>query len=249
MRPHTEKIKPPRALWVSFDFGRPFGAPNEPGFQMKVLRAALALLEAKQGPILLDFPEDAPGPKAGVEAWVCPVPMSRPAGEADDPTGYLSGVLDEMENLRTWYDLGKEKRGRTTVGVSGMELETAARFIVSFLGDSPMENPRTDISVPDALKLALEDLRAYYFESAISQPGDASAGEVAEWFWDETSAGKLFMALEPVLTGSEDKMLRFLAERMLVPRTQFHKMPEEGHQRYMASLGTRHLSSLDPKHR
>ncbi len=248
MRPHTEKIKPPRALWVPFDFGRPFGAPNEPEFQMKVLRAALALLEAKEGPVLVDFPDDAPGPKAGMESWVCPVPMSRPA-EGADSTGYLAGLLEEMANLRTWYDLGKEKRGRTTVGVSGMEIEVAAKFIVSFLGDSPVENPRAELSVTDALKLSLEDLRAYYFESAVSQPGNPGAREVAEWFWDETSAGKIFMALEPILAASEDKTLRFLAERMLVPRAQFHKMPEESHQRYMASLGGRHLSSLDPKHR
>ncbi len=205
-----------------------------------MVRAALALLEAGQGPVLEDFPEDAPGPKAGMEGWVCPVPMSRPAEEAPDPTGYLSGVLDEMNNLRVWYDLGKEKRGRTTVGVSGIEVEAAARFIVSFLGDAPPENPRPDLSVFYALKLALEDLRAYYFESAISQPGNADGRQVAEWFWDETSAGKLFMALEPVLAGSEDKMLRFMAERMLIPRAQFHKMPEEGHQRFMDALGSRH---------
>ena len=72
--------------------------------------------------------------------------------------------------------------------------------------------------------------------------GDPRAGffleprDVAEWFWDETSAGKLFMALEPVLAGSDDKMLRFLAERMLIPRAQFHKLPEEDQKRYMATL-------------
>ncbi|MBT3435603.1 MAG: hypothetical protein HN435_17040 [Nitrospinaceae bacterium] len=246
--PHTEKIRPPRALWVPFDFGRPFGAPNEPEFQMKVLRAALALFEAEQGPVLEKFPDDAPGPKAGLESWVCPVPMSRPAEDADS-TGYLDGLLEEMANLRTWYDLGKEKRGRTTVGVSGMEVEVAARFIVSFLSDSPMENPRADLSAPDVFKLALEDLRAYYFESAVSQPGNPGAREVAEWFWDETSAGNVFMALEPVLAASEDKIFRLLAERMLVPRAQFHKMPEESHERYMASLGSRLSPSLDPKHR
>ena len=29
---------------------------------MKVLRAALALIEREKGPVLEDFPEDAPGP-------------------------------------------------------------------------------------------------------------------------------------------------------------------------------------------
>jgi hypothetical protein len=85
--------------------------------------------------------------------------MSRPSEDIADPSGYFAPLLEEMINLRVWYDLGKEKRGRTTVGVSGMEPETAARFVVSFLSDAPMENPRSDLSVPDALKLALARLR------------------------------------------------------------------------------------------
>ena len=60
IRLHTEKTKPPRALWVPFEFGRPFGVPNGPAFQKRVLLAALALLVAPGGPVLEDFPEDAP---------------------------------------------------------------------------------------------------------------------------------------------------------------------------------------------
>ncbi len=37
IRKHTEEIKPPRALAVSFELGRPLGAPNDPQFQIKVL--------------------------------------------------------------------------------------------------------------------------------------------------------------------------------------------------------------------
>ncbi|MCH7711818.1 MAG: hypothetical protein IH903_09315, partial [Proteobacteria bacterium] len=47
IREHTEKIVPPRALWVPFELGRPFGAPDDSGFQKRVLLGALELLEAE----------------------------------------------------------------------------------------------------------------------------------------------------------------------------------------------------------
>ena len=62
MREHTEAIHPPRALWVPFILGRPFGVPGDSAFQRRVLVAALRLLEAPAGPVLADYPEDAPPP-------------------------------------------------------------------------------------------------------------------------------------------------------------------------------------------
>ncbi len=61
VRPHLESTKSPRGLWVPFPLGRPLGEPEDPAFQRRVLMAALALLERRDGPVLLvDFPEDAP---------------------------------------------------------------------------------------------------------------------------------------------------------------------------------------------
>ena len=58
---NTEELRPPRFLWVPFELGRPFGAPNEPVFQTRVLSAALALLERRDGPPILEsFPDDPP---------------------------------------------------------------------------------------------------------------------------------------------------------------------------------------------
>ena len=51
IREQTAAIRPPRALWVPFMLGRPFGAPNAPDFQRKVLRALLALFERPAGPV------------------------------------------------------------------------------------------------------------------------------------------------------------------------------------------------------
>jgi hypothetical protein len=64
---------PPRALWVSFEMGRPVGVPGDAAFQTRVLLAALKLLEADAGPLLEDFPEDAPVSDTPVSALACPV--------------------------------------------------------------------------------------------------------------------------------------------------------------------------------
>ena len=60
IREHTEQVRPPRALWVPFDFGRPLGIPGDADFQRRVVLAALSLLDANEGPVLVDYPEEAP---------------------------------------------------------------------------------------------------------------------------------------------------------------------------------------------
>ena len=82
VREHTEAMRPPRALWVPFEFGRPLGPPNDPEFQSRVVMAALSLLEAENGPVLEDFPEDAPVHGKRTEAWACPVSFD----QVDDDT-------------------------------------------------------------------------------------------------------------------------------------------------------------------
>src|SRR5579872_796933 len=80
VRGHTEQLKPPRALYCEFPFGRPLGKPNDPEFQRRVLLAAFALLERPSGPVLEDFPQsisDASG-----EPLECNLP---PAAHGDKP--------------------------------------------------------------------------------------------------------------------------------------------------------------------
>lgn len=60
IREHTEIIRPPRALWVPFELGRPLGSVKDSAFQTRVLKRALNLLELSSGPVLEDFPDEAP---------------------------------------------------------------------------------------------------------------------------------------------------------------------------------------------
>jgi D-proline reductase (dithiol) PrdB len=56
LREVTEKVKPPRTLFVPFAFGYPFGQPNNPTLQHDIIRAALVLFETPELlPIYSDF--------------------------------------------------------------------------------------------------------------------------------------------------------------------------------------------------
>ena len=68
VRENTAAMRPPRFLWVSFPLGRPLGVPGDAAFQRRVMLAALGLLEAEQGPVLADYPEDIPVAGSGGRA-------------------------------------------------------------------------------------------------------------------------------------------------------------------------------------
>jgi len=53
LREVTERVGPPRALFVDYPLGYPLGAPNEAALQMRILRNALALLSEDVPPALL----------------------------------------------------------------------------------------------------------------------------------------------------------------------------------------------------
>jgi len=193
VREHTEKIRPPRALWVPFPMGRPFGAPGDVALQHRVLTAALELAEAESGPVLVDFPDDLPG-ATDLTGWTCPIPLTHPGAEADDD---LATQLErEIAQLRPCYERALERRGRTAFGILGIPVEEVARFLLSQLGDAPLPSPRAGVADPEALVFAGEDLKTYYTEAATAEPGGASSRDLLAWLVEETVAGRLLLALQ-----------------------------------------------------
>ncbi len=98
IREHTVALAPPRALWVPFMLGRPLGVPGDPAFQRKVVLAALSLLERESGPVLEDFPEDAPYEDLGAEPEGLNCPVSFPRKSSDGSLGQR--LADEVRNYR-----------------------------------------------------------------------------------------------------------------------------------------------------
>ncbi|MBI3937265.1 MAG: hypothetical protein HY323_09830, partial [Betaproteobacteria bacterium] len=68
------------------------------------------------------------------------------------------------------------------------------------------------------LRLACEDLKAYYFEAVGAQPGARAAAECERWFWRDTIASKVFFELERVCANSADESVRAFGTRHLIPR-------------------------------
>jgi D-proline reductase (dithiol) PrdB len=220
VREHTAGYRPPRFLWVPFPLGRPFGAPHAPDFQRRVLLSALRLLERDDGPVILeDFPDDAPdSAPVDDESWVCPVSFPAPPTDPDD---LAAALASEVSALAPWYALSVQRRGRTTVGLTGAEPGAVARFLTDFLDTTP-QPLCAGVSLAENLKLACEDLKAFYQEAAMAKPGTPDARSVSRWFWDETAAARLFQALKPRLEGHDDPGLRLVAADYLVPRAQTH---------------------------
>ena len=218
IRPHTEDIKPPRALWVSFELGHPLGVPDNADFQKRVLLALLKLLEAPGAPLLEDFPEDAPESDE-ITILACPVNFTQAADETGETDQMLVAFRREMTAMRPWYDMAVAKRQRTTVGVSGIDLEALCDFIYAFVRGEEPENPRDDMSLAYTLKLAVEDLKSYYIEGITAQPGqvDTSSRVLRDWFWDETVAGKVLLAVKKFCEASTDETMKMIGSHFLVP--------------------------------
>ncbi|NQW54958.1 MAG: hypothetical protein HQ465_27345 [Rhodospirillales bacterium] len=206
VREHTETIRPPRALWVTFELGRPLGIPDDPDFQRRVLRATAELLERSDGPLIVDYPEDVTE-EADFTGWACPINLAPQASDT---------LTAEIDRLATWHDQIVARTGRTTTGVSGLDMPAAGALLSAALAG--------DLPAAQALKEAVDDLRAYYLEAASAFPDPGTAKKRKAWLWDETLFGRALLDLQPRLAASDDPQHRILGNLTLIPATERHRL-------------------------
>lgn len=228
IRINTEKVAPPRALWVPFELGRPLGAPNDPAFQRRVLMAAFDLLDAPAGPVISDFPDDAPEStsivdEADMEGLVCLIAPPKLIDKNAPASELGREILKEIKSLAPWYNLAVSKRGRTTVGPSGLKIDDAAKYLAAFIEDPSTKPPRDDMPAGRILKLSYEDLKAYYGEAITMQPGFTTSGRVEDWLFNETALGRSLWRLQDVCSASPDEYYRYLAGKSIIPDRQVEK--------------------------
>lgn len=203
---------------MPFELGRPLGVPNDIEFQKKVLFSLLNLFENPHGPVIIhDFPEDAPEAGGGVEVLSCPVSFEHEETDASDPL--KARFMREIQAMHPWYEMALKNRNRTTLGGSGIEISSLGDFLYSFVVGSIPENPRDDVDISLTLKLAAEDLKAYYIEAVTSQPGqeELSSSALKEWFWNRTTAGSVLLELIKVCSKSEDELIRVTGSHFIAP--------------------------------
>lgn len=190
VRENSASMQPPRALWVPFPLGRPLGVPNDPAFQHRVIAAALDLLDHPSGPVLEDYPEDAPSIEIEA-ATACPVSFAKPKA-----TDTWRGRLDhEVTQLIPWHDLGSERRGgRTLTGLSADSVSENLSKLGEMLDTDQV--PNSDLRW---LKYAIEDAKAYYFEAFTAQPGPYAHDELDKMLWQETQLGSALRTCYQIL--------------------------------------------------
>jgi hypothetical protein len=215
IRPQTENTRPPRALWVPFELGRPFGPPGDAAFQRRVVLAALHLLERPDGPVLIeDFPDDDPRRTPDPD-WQPPVV---PAGLSGDNAETLASRLEsEVLELRGAHERWTRQHRRTTIGVSGLMIADAAHYVAEWLRGRNPESLRDGTSAPLLLRFAIDDLKAYALEAASAGSAKPSSRQLGDWLWNETATGAAIHALRAALLHSEDQRLRLIAENFIVP--------------------------------
>jgi hypothetical protein len=216
IRVHTEKIKPPRALWVPFELGRQLGAPNDPEFQSKVIRAALSLLTSASGPFLSDFPEEAPVVTDDAVVLACPyVP-----GTMKESTHSLDEELQlEINSLKPWYLMAKKVNAEDFRGVSQYGIDEIINAIMKFLSGEDMNFADGEIPAHRMLRFMADDLKAFYYVAVSSQPGsEKMRGEALEnWFWTETVAGGLLRKIRKHCLSLPDPKFNKGTANALVP--------------------------------
>ena len=226
IRKHAEEIKPPRTLAVPFELGRPLGAPNEPDFQRRVLRECLELLARESGPVLENFPDDAPGAEPDPEGWACPVNFAAPVEDLSDEDLIRQALEQEIALLRPWYEESKQNRkGRTNFGISGMTPEEIAAYIAKVtVAREDSGSPIADKPPHLAFKHMADDMRYYYMEAAIACPDSrVSDLEIGNWLWGETTLGKVLVVIRDWAMETEHPGFKALAPTAMVPTHQRHR--------------------------
>lgn len=199
VREHTQQVKPPRALFVPYPFGSPFGRADDPELQHRVLRAALDLLTEPAGPVLRDFPDEPAGdePPAPVQASAVAA-----AATAEDPAM-------ETTRMRRYHEQWVERTGKTGVGLTRIpptRFRGVVRFLEAFADgkEADMRERPPETPLPVFVRRCADDLKAMYVEARMAMAPEAGGAEIARWFWGETAAGSLLRRVKARMEASED---------------------------------------------
>jgi hypothetical protein len=207
VREHTEKVKPPRALFVPFPFGHPLGEANDPELQTRVMRAALALLDEPAGPVLVDYLEDIYADQD------INLAQAGSLSHAEVPVD----VAFEVTTLRPYYEQWVSLHaGRTAVGITRVDqrrFRGLIRVLEAYVAGGEVDIPEwnRDVPLPQFVRWAADDLKAFYLEARMQQKPGASFQELNGWLWTETALSNLLRAVRDHMRAEGDPKLDALA--------------------------------------
>lgn len=206
VRPQIEQSRPPRALHCEFPLGRPLGRPGDPEFQRRVLSAAFALLQRRDGPVLEDFPETI--------ADEADTPLACPLPPRYDPE--VPAAVDEARALRPAWQRARKASGGTQVGrfVDADGIPDAVAAFVRVAEGVPWR----DAGLPGDPAAVAMDIRAYYEEAAVAIADHLPAARAAEsWLYRTTETGAVLKAAMTQMAQADPSYERIF---YLVPMSQ-----------------------------
>ena len=216
-------MHPPRALYVPFELGRPFGTPNDPGLQRCVLLDALKLLERTDGPLIEDFEFSSADRKKineDNEGWACLVNLAIPPNNLNDIQRLTIDLKQEVTLLQPWYQESiKNFNGRRLDGLTVHSPLKIIDLLVSFIIDPDIKSFLSNQPIGRALKLTSDDLKYFYFQSAMARPTNISDNQLENWCYGETLAGKLLINIRAICLGHENEVLQLIGRTNFVPNS------------------------------
>ncbi len=224
IRLHSERIENPRSLWVPFELGRPLGPPRLAEFQLKVVTAALQLLAAERGPVILaDFPDEDPT-SVDLPNWAPPFDLAPPEANLASGAALKGALQREAAKALPAYEGFVQANRRTTVGLSGLGVEGIIDYLVSFLSQPSRPDLPQGVTAVQQLRWAVDDLKAFYLEAMSAGPDIPSSRQMQTWFWDCTLAARVIIALRHLLLARDDKQSQAVGRMNMVPGAQVQRL-------------------------
>ena len=126
--------------------------------------------------------------------------------------------------MQTWYDIARKKACRSTTGTSGLTPQEIAKLYAGFIAGDIDDTELKGKKLSDLLRMATEDLKAYYHEAVSAQPGQPTdAQTLSDWFWGETYAASVINEVRKTCLKHEAKDLILAGKLLLVPRNQMYR--------------------------
>ena len=182
------------------------------------------MLEQNCGPVLEDYPHNSEDVETGQGPASCPINFSTRTEGLSDKDKFSKRLHEEIGTMQTWHDIARDKRSRSTADISGLSPGQIIEFFLGFVSGIEQPSVVKKQKISNLLRIAAEDLKAFYQEAVSAQPGQSTNPDIlADWFWGETQAAMLINEVRKSCLKRESKDMKLAGKLLLIPRNQMYR--------------------------